>query len=305
MSKTKAGLLGVLVLALIALGIVYSARYKKAEPVVDAPIVEAPATDVAENSETPSKSTSTPAAVKSSVVGQWQWESTIFSSTNPTTGSSNPVTPAAGKFVATFRADKTFSSTTDCNSLMGRYVVDQEILSIGPIASTKMACAGTTLESEYAKQLGRATSHTISGNELRINLLKDTGMMIFTRSVPSVSPTPGTSLDGNSFRLVSFTANGTTTAVAPTSSYTLSFKGNTLSAKFCNGIGGNYSVSGNIIKATQLISTLMYCSEGNVMTMESSFGAMLSAGATAVQQGDTLILTGSKGEKFIYSIVKA
>ncbi len=240
MSKTTAGLLGILVLALIALGIVYASHHKTPIIVTDVPVIEVPQT-----TQPATPSTVKPASTKSPIVGEWGWQKTAFviGTTNPTTGSSATVVPAAGKFVATFGTDMNFSSTTDCNSLKGKYIVDNEILSLGPVASTKMACDTNSLETEYTKELGRATSFTIVGNELRINLIKDTGTMIFIRRVKIVDPAPVAPLNGSTFRLTSY--NGIATAAD--SRYTLAFKDGNLSAKFCNGLGGAYTLNNGII----------------------------------------------------------
>ncbi|MDB5255280.1 MAG: hypothetical protein JWL92_656 [Candidatus Nomurabacteria bacterium] len=298
MSKTTSALLGILLLALIALGIVYAARHATPAAIIDTPIVEAPNTTGPNTSPTPPPSA--PTTTKNPIIGGWVWQKTIFitGTTNPTTGSGAAVVPAAGKFVATFGTDLNFSSTTDCNSLKGKYIVDNEVLSLGPVAATKMGCAAGSLESEYTKELTRVLSYTINGNELHLNLARDTGTMIFTRYVKIVDPAPVVQLNGSTFRLISY--NGAATAAD--SKYTLAFNNGNLSAKFCNGLGGSYTLSNGTIKASQMIGTLMYCSDSNLMNMESTFSSVLSAGAKLEQQGSTLTLTGSKGEKFTYTV---
>lgn len=87
------------------------------------------------------------------------------------------VTAPLGKFVLTLK-DGDASSTTDCNAMRGSYVRDGEILSFTPFASTKMYCEGS-VETEYARQIGLTTSHTISSNQLRLILNRDAGVMVF------------------------------------------------------------------------------------------------------------------------------
>lgn len=110
--------------------------------------------------------------------GDWTWAYTVADAqVSPST-----TTAPAGKFVITFGTDKQFSSTTDCNQLFGSFVLDGELLSIGPIGATKMACAGNTLESVYIAELGRVVSHTITYNdELHLHLVKDSGTMVFKK----------------------------------------------------------------------------------------------------------------------------
>lgn len=85
----------------------------------------------------------------------------------------------AGKFVLSFDGERA-SSSTDCNSMSASYVIDGEVLSFGPIGSTKMYCEDS-VETEYARDIALATSYVIEGDELRINLNRDVGVMYFLR----------------------------------------------------------------------------------------------------------------------------
>lgn len=60
----------------------------------------------------------------------------------------------------------------------------------------------------------------------------------------------------------------------------------------CNHFGGAYSVSGGILKAPQLGTTLMFCG-GPRGEQEVWFLAVLSSSPTVSVEGDTLILTGT------------
>lgn len=260
--------------------------------------VGAPAPEVTtETNANPVTNVSGVTLTKSPIVGDWVWQYSLSKS-----GSKTEIPKA--EFTASFLADGTFLSTTDCNSLGGKFFVTNEILTIGTIAATKKACPPPTLEDEYTDQIGRAASFTIAGNELRINLLKDTGTMIFIRKVAVVPPkTTSTqptalSLNNTTFRLSSF--NGT---VLPLSqNYFVSFESGTVNAKFCNGMGGSYTLTGNKLTAN-LMGTLMYCSSpDNIMTIESTFGSILGTGATILQEGTTMTLTGTKGEKMVFTV---
>lgn len=115
-------------------------------------------------------------------------------------------------------------------------------------------------------------------------------------SVPVV-PTLA-SLNGSIFKLTSY--NGT--PVVAGSKYTLSFEGGSLNAKFCNSMGGTFVLDGSLIKATNLSSTMMYCSTpSNLMEIESAFGTMLNFGAMIYQSGNTLILSSSKGAVMVFA----
>lgn len=55
-------------------------------------------------------------------------------------------------------------------------------------------------------------------------------------------------------------------------SYILSFtRQNQLSVRFCNNIGGNYTLSGTVFIGANLFSTLMYCIESESMKLETVF----------------------------------
>ncbi|MEN9337925.1 MAG: hypothetical protein RIQ41_239 [Candidatus Parcubacteria bacterium] len=89
-------------------------------------------------------------------------------------------TPAREQYVLVFGQDGTLHSSTDCNSFTGTYVVQSEVLSISPLASTKKFCKNT-LESTYARDLMLTTSYTILGNRLTVNLNRDAGTMVFEK----------------------------------------------------------------------------------------------------------------------------
>lgn len=128
--------------------------------------------DAIPNSET---ATST-ASVQNDLAGSWRWESSVDAS-GRTIAPENP-----DEFILTFSGDGRLSSSTDCNRLAGSYVRYEEVISIGPIVSTEMACQGITHEAVYAGQLAMASSHVIDGDTLQIILVKDAGVMTFTRN---------------------------------------------------------------------------------------------------------------------------
>jgi heat shock protein HslJ len=89
------------------------------------------------------------------------------------------IVPEEGEFVLTFTPEGRYTSTTDCNSLSGEFVVDNEVLSLAPPISTKMYCEGSQ-ESAYITLLGLVNSYVIEGDVLRFNLSRDAGTMTFT-----------------------------------------------------------------------------------------------------------------------------
>ncbi|MFA5934546.1 MAG: META domain-containing protein [Candidatus Paceibacterota bacterium] len=102
----------------------------------------------------------------------WTWINTIY--TNGT-----QVKPNSGKsFTLTFKNDKTFSATTDCNGVGGEYVVKGKEITFDKMMSTLMYCEGSQ-ESDFSKMTSEVRSYNFtSKGELILNLV-DGGSMIF------------------------------------------------------------------------------------------------------------------------------
>ncbi len=89
-------------------------------------------------------------------------------------------TPEREKYVLTLDTTKRVMSTTDCNTFIGKYEVNGEVLSFSPFTSTKKACSGS-MESVYSKDLMLTTSYQITGERMYINLNRDAGRMVFEK----------------------------------------------------------------------------------------------------------------------------
>jgi heat shock protein HslJ len=75
------------------------------------------------------------------------------------------------QLTATFSADSRVSGSSGCNSYFGRADAKTGTLSVGPLASTMMACQADGVmpqEQRYLAALQAATSFTVSGDELRL-----------------------------------------------------------------------------------------------------------------------------------------
>lgn len=105
---------------------------------------------------------------------EWAWVRTTYPNKAALTA------PTGNKFVMTLKADKTISSSTDCNGLGGNYVVNGEVLSFSEFISTLRYCEDSP-ETQYSQDLRQTSSYVISGNELRLNLTKDAGTMYFQK----------------------------------------------------------------------------------------------------------------------------
>ncbi len=122
-------------------------------------------------------------------------------------------------------------------------------------------------------------------------------------SVPdqtSPSLPPPLTLSGSTFKAISFNK----TPIISTPYPTLSFNTDgTLSARFCNSIGGEYTDTYGILTAPHLIQTLMYCIQpDNLMDMETSFVTLLQNGASYERNGNILTIQKNNIELVFESI---
>lgn len=104
----------------------------------------------------------------------WNWKETLYSD-------DTRIAPTdSSQFVATFAADGTFSSETDCNNTFGKYSIEGNSLALGPLASTRMYCEDSQ-ETDYGKMLSEVQSYMITTEGNLVLVLKfDSGSMIFT-----------------------------------------------------------------------------------------------------------------------------
>jgi heat shock protein HslJ len=90
------------------------------------------------------------------------------------------VTPKdSDKFKLTFKKDKTFSASTDCNGIGGEYGTVDGRITFTKMMSTLMYCEGSQ-ESDFSKYLENTASYFFtSKGELVLELKFDSGVVIF------------------------------------------------------------------------------------------------------------------------------
>lgn len=103
----------------------------------------------------------------------WEWVSTEMN--NDTVVKPNK----PGVFKITFTEKGDVSVKTDCNGMFGRYTLQNNQLTFGNMASTKMYCEGSQ-ETAFAKSFGEVSSFFISPKgELILELKLDSGVVRF------------------------------------------------------------------------------------------------------------------------------
>lgn len=127
--------------------------------------------EVAQNFEGEAKA---PRAASMSLgMKKWSWVSTVYSD-------DKKVLPKkAGVFTLSLKEDGSFSASTDCNTISGRYSVKGDKIMFSEMFSTLMYCEGSQ-ESEYSKMLTEVESYKFTTKgELIFGLKFDSGSFIF------------------------------------------------------------------------------------------------------------------------------
>jgi heat shock protein HslJ len=98
------------------------------------------------------------------LVGKWE-------ATGINNGKQAVVSVANGtKVTAIFGADGTLTGNGGCNDYNGTYKTDGDKITIGPIATTRMACEQAVMDQEtaYLAALGNSTTFTLGKNTLEL-----------------------------------------------------------------------------------------------------------------------------------------
>jgi len=104
---------------------------------------------------------------------KWEWINTQYSDDKEI----KPTTPK--RFILTFNKNKTFSATTDCNTINGEYTVDGNKISFNKTISTLMYCDNSQ-ESIFTKILTETQGYLFtSKGELVLTMKFDSGSSFF------------------------------------------------------------------------------------------------------------------------------
>jgi len=154
-------------------------------PATEAPLLLAAETPLPMPTNTPMP-TFSPQEYEASGLGGiiWKWMRLDFM--NDTT----QLVDDPGKYTLQFLADGTVAGTADCNNYSGSYLVQGSSLQIfiGPM--TRAACPPGSLSDEYIQRLGEVRTFVFDGGDLVLNLMMDTGNMVFSKTPVAILPTP-------------------------------------------------------------------------------------------------------------------
>ena len=103
----------------------------------------------------------------------WSWINTTYNNNTEV----KPLTD--NKFTLTFKNDKSFSATTDCNGVGGEYIVNGNKIIFDKMISTLMYCENSQ-EGDFTKMLSDTQNYSFtSKGKLIFNLKTNNGSMIF------------------------------------------------------------------------------------------------------------------------------
>lgn len=152
----------------------------------------------------------------------------------------------------------TVSASAGCNNMGGEYEIDSGALVVGQMATTDMGCAADLMDQDQwlAHFLSSKPAVSLDGNDLV--LTSDTTEITFLdRSVAE----PDQPLTGITWGLTTIIDGEMASSVPVTVTPTLLFKddGTVEIYDGCNSGGGQYTVEGQTLKLSQVVSTQMAC----------------------------------------------
>ncbi len=218
----------------------------------------------------------------------WQWTKLVD-------GDGTELTvPTPARYTLTFAGDGSLSIVADCNTGGGSYRRQGTNLTIGPLATTLIACPPDSLDSRFTLALQQVTAYTLTDGELILRL-QDGSRMHFTPASVAVSPSPTPRLAGTTWRWTALTTpDGVTSNVNRPLRYTVLFSdtGQLQLRLDCNRGSGTYRVEGNALSITATATTRRACGAGSAW---QAFLEALNQAQAYEQADDSLIIHLSDG----------
>lgn len=196
-----------------------------------------------------------------------------------------------------FGTDGKVSGNGGCNSFNGSYESKDAALKIGPLASTRKACATPdgvmTQETQYLTALQNAATYDISGNTLTIRDASGATQVVAGQA------TAPTGLGGTNWEVTGYN-NGKQAVVSPIvgTKLTLNFgtDGTVSGEAGCNNYSGSFTTDGDKITISKVVSTQRACiSPEGISEQETQFLTALQQAATYQIDGSTLTIRDSSG----------
>jgi heat shock protein HslJ len=186
-----------------------------------------------------------------------------------------------------------------CNNFSGSYKMVGDNLTIGPVASTQMACSepASSIERVVQAALAGTLRYQIEGENLTA-VAASGATLRFQREPPP-------QLAGIRWKVTNFNNNRqAVVGVIGESSITMSFKDGKVSGSAgCNTFHGTYATEGSQIKLDPLATTRRACDEP-LATQEREFLAALASAVTWSIDGNVLDMHRADGERAIWAVAE-
>jgi heat shock protein HslJ len=209
-------------------------------------------------------------------------------------GSNGDSTQGPGDVEVTARFESgTVAGNGGCNAYTGPYTISGSDLSVGPLASTRMACPPPLdgVEDVYLANLEAAA--TYSADQSTLTIRNSDGDDVLTYQEQQDLP-----LTGTLWTMISYN-NGqqaVVSAVAGTDvTLTLADDGTASGSAGCNQYSGSYTTDGDEISFGSLASTQMACADADLNAQEAAYLAALGTVAGYRLEGTRLDLLASDG----------
>jgi len=197
--------------------------------------------------------------------------------------------PANNIITAIFTADGYLTGFGGCNEYSTEYTLQDDQLTFGPVASTRMACpAGMDAEQTYLDALSTAQTYEIVGRTLNISYNLDAGELKFTSTNLPLEHTMWTltAVDGQPLPAETQITAMLTPGDAAGSGIIGGSSG-------CNSYTTGYTLDGSSITFSPVLTTLMECPTG--MEAEQSYLHALETAQSYEVLADHLLLTTESG----------
>jgi heat shock protein HslJ len=185
----------------------------------------------------------------------------------------------------------TVTGTSGCNRYHAPYTLAGSKLTIGPIATTQMACgpAQTAVERAYLERLAKVAGFDVSGATLTLTETSGQRLLEFTASVgPKL-------LEGN-WTVTGYYAVTAVKSVVGGVDITATFTPAAVNGSTgCNSYQGPYEASGAAINIGPVASTLKACPTPDLADQEQHYLSALQLAATFKVTGPRLELLRADG----------
>jgi heat shock protein HslJ len=190
-------------------------------------------------------------------------------------------------------SDGSVSGSGGCNRFSGPYELDGDALSVGPVASTLMACIGPQSEVEQAYFLALDATAAFRTDASSLTLLDEAGDALLTFGV--VEPVSLTGTEWTAMGINTGTDAVSSVVAGATVTATFGEDGTVSGSAGCNTYTGEYTAQQGAIEIGPLASTTKACEPAEVMTQEAAFLTAMQNATTYAIDGETLELRDGSG----------